>query len=325
DNFKMFAKRVDQMSGGRLKIETLPAGAIVPAFQVVDATSKGVLDGAHTAARYLVGKHRAAIPLSHGPLFGMDYIDFFGWYYNGGGNELKNEWYQNILKFNVVAFPILPAGPQALGWFKKRVKNWDDFKGHKYRIYGLGNEVFKDAGMAVVTLPEPEILPALERGTIDGAEWVGGIEDLKKGFHNIVKVHLTPGMHEPVTVGDLVINKDVWNKLPPDLQAIVEAAVVETFWRWFTWWHSLSGDAYKTLVEKHGVNVYRTPKDILVKFVDGWEKLRKKDAAADPFYAKVIESQRKYAEKVVPYRRSVWPDYNFLSDYYWKDKIFLKE
>lgn len=326
DNLKMFADRVDKLSGGRLKVEPLPDGAVVGAFEVLDATSRGVVDGGHTAPAYWIGRSRAAIPLSHGPLFGMDYIDMFGWYHHGGGIELLNEWYRDILKANVVSFPILTAGPQALGWFKKPIRSWADLKGVKYRIYGLGNEVFKEAGMSVVLLPGGEILPAGERGVIDGAEWVGGVEDLRFGFHNIWKYHLTPGLHEQVTFGDLLINKDVWNKLPADLQEIVKAAVTETQWKWWTGWQRLNADAYKEMVEKHKVNVQKTPDDIQLTFLKTVDKLYARWAEEDKtgFFRKVIESQKKYASQVVPYRRSTWPEYRFLADYYWKDKVFLK-
>ncbi|HSF31374.1 MAG TPA: TRAP transporter substrate-binding protein [Candidatus Tectomicrobia bacterium] len=324
DNLRMFAERVEKMSGGRLKIEHLPAGAIVGPFEVLDATSRGVIDGAHTAPGYWVGKHWAAIPLSHGPLFGMDYIDFFGWYYEGGGYELMQEWYQEVLKLRVVSFPIQPGGPQALGWFKKQITGWDDFKGVKFRIYGLGADVFKEAGMSVVTLPGAEILPAAERGVIDGAEWVGGIQDLQLGFHNVWKIHYTPAMHEQVTVGDLILNKDVYDKLSADLQEIIKVASKEV---WFSWWakfQKANAEAYKEMVEKHGVQVYKTPDDILQKFMEVYDKLIERQMAADPFVKKVMESQRQWASLVVPYRRSTWPPYQFLSDHYWKDKIFLK-
>ncbi|MFQ5553526.1 MAG: TRAP transporter substrate-binding protein, partial [Thermoplasmata archaeon] len=324
DNLKLFAQRVEQMSGGRLKIETLPGGAVVPPRQVLDATSRGVIDGAHAAPAYWTGKHRAAIPLGHAPVFGMDFIDFFGWYYEGGGIELLNEWYTDVLKMNVVSFPILPLGPQAQGWFKAPVKSWEDFKGYKYRIFGLGKEVFSRAGMRVVNVPGPDILPAGEQGVIDGAEWFGGIEDLKKGFHTVWKIHLTPGMHDQVGLGDLLINRDVWNKLPPDLQAIIQAAATETFWRWWVRWQRQNAEAYKEMVEKHGVKVFRTPDDIHLTFLKYWDEIREEDAAKDPFYRKVIDSQREYAKRLVPYRRSTWPRYEFVADYYWKEEIYSK-
>ena len=324
DNFKMFAEKVKTMSGGRLEIETLPAGAVVGAFEVLDAVSRGVIDGGHSAPGYYTGKHWAAIPLSHGPLFGMDYIDMYGWYWEGGGWELLNEWYQKILKLNVVSFPVLPAGPQALGWFKRPVENWEDFKGFKIRIYGIGGDVFKEAGMTVVTLPGAEILPAAERGVIDAAEWVGGIEDLKLGFHNVWKHHYTPGMHESVTFGDVLINKAIWDKLDADLQEIIRTAAQATLFRWWVAWQKQNANAYKEMVEKHGVTVHRTPDDILHTFLKTYDKILAEKVAADPFTKRVVDSQREYAGLLVPYRRSTWPSYEFASDYYWKDKIFLK-
>jgi hypothetical protein len=172
---------------------------------------------------YILGKSRAAIPLSHGPVYGMDMVDMWGWYYNGGGIELLQEWYQEELGLNIVSFPIAPAGPQALGWFNKEINSLEDIVGLKYRIYGIGNEVYGKIGVSVIQLPGAEILPALERGVLDAAEWVGGRMDLQLGFQDILKLHYTPGMHEPVTYSDLIINKDKFDSLGPDLQAIIEA------------------------------------------------------------------------------------------------------
>jgi TRAP-type mannitol/chloroaromatic compound transport system substrate-binding protein len=324
DNFKMFAEKVEKMSGGRLKIETLPAGAVVGAFEVLDATARGVIDGGHTAPGYYSGKHWAAIPLSHGPVFGMDFIDFYGWYWEGGGVELLNEWYQKVLKLDVVSLPILAAGPQALGWFKQPINGWNDLKGFKFRIYGIGADVFKEAGMTVVVLPGAEILPAAERGVIDGAEWVGGIEDLKLGFHNVWKHHYTPGMHESVTVGDVIINKSTWDKLPEDLQEIIRNAAQATFYRWWVAWQKQNATAYKEMVEKHGVEVHRTPKDVLDTFLKTYDAILEQKVAADPFIKKVVDSQKAYASLVVPYRRSTWPTYEYASDHYWKEQIYLK-
>lgn len=324
DNFKMFAEKVEKMSAGRLKIETLPAGAVVGAFEVLDATARGVIDGAHTAPGYYSGKHWAAIPLSHGPLYGMDFIDMYGWYWEGGGWELLNEWYQEVLKLDVVSFPILAAGPQALGWFKRPIKNWEDFKGFKIRIYGIGGDVFKEAGMTVVTLPGAEILPAAERGVIDAAEWVGGVEDLKLGFHNVWKHHYTPGMHEPTTVGDVLINKSTWDQLEPDLQEIFKNAAQATFFRWWVSWQRQNATAYKEMVEKHGVSVHRTPNDILTTFLETYDKILAEKIAADPFIKRVTDSQKAYAGLQVPYRLSTWPSYQFAGEYYWKDAIFLQ-
>jgi len=324
DNLVDFAERVEKMSGGRLIIEPLPSGAIVPAFEIQDATSVGVIDGGHTAMGYILGKSRAAIPLSHGPVYGMDMIDMWGWYYNGGGIELLQEWYQEELGLNIVSFPIAPAGPQALGWFNKEINSLEDIVGLKYRIYGIGNEVYGKIGVSVIQLPGGEILPALERGVLDAAEWVGGRMDLQLGFQDILKLHYTPGMHEPVTYSDLIINKDKFDALGPDLQAIIEAAANQTAFRWWTKFAKENALAYKEMVDIHGVDVRKTPDSILYEFLRVYDELVLEDSAADPFYAKVVASQKEYAGLIVPYRMSTWPAYDFAGKHYWEDEIFLK-
>ena len=175
----------------------------VPAFEGLDATSKKVIDGAHSAAYYWVGKNKTGVLFTGGPggNYGMDVVDFIGWMYEGGGLELYQQFYKDVLKLNVVALPALPTGPQAFGWFKRPIKNLADFKRMKCRQTGINAEVFTEMGMRTVNLPGGEILPAAERGVIDCAEWVGGVEDLRLGFHNVWKYHYTPSMHEPV-LGD---------------------------------------------------------------------------------------------------------------------------
>ena len=322
DNFKMFAERVDKLSAGRLKIETLPAGAIVPAFEVLDATNKKVIDGAHTWAAYWVGKHKAAVLFTGGPggTFGMDFIDVIGWYYEGGGLELYQQFYKDILKLNVIPIPILPSGPQAFGWFKRPIKNLADFKGMKCRQTGMAAEVYTAMGMTVVNMPGGEIIPAAQRGVIDCAEWIGGVEDLRLGFHTVWKYHYTPGMHENVTIGEVLINGDVWKGLAPDHQEIIKSAAMETFVRWWARWQRQNADAIKELQEKHKVQILRTPDDILIAFLKAWDKIAAQEAAKDPFFKKVLESQRQYASIVVPAKRFMFPAYNFAADHYWPVK-----
>ena len=217
ENFTMWAERVDKLSGGTLKIETMPAGQVVPAFEVLDATHKKVLDGAHAWGGYWTGKDKTSILFTGGPggTFGMDFTDFMGWMYYGGGWELLQDFYQKQLKLNVVAFPILPSGPQAFGWFKKPIQTVEDMKGMKCRQTGMAGEVWQALGFTVVNMPGGEIIPSAQRGVIDCAEWVGGVEDLRLGFHNVWKYHYSPGVHENTTVGELLINGDVWKSLTP--------------------------------------------------------------------------------------------------------------
>ncbi len=322
ENFTFFAERVGKMSGGRLKIEAMPAGAVVPAFEVLDATHKKVIDGAHAWAAYWTGKNKTAVLFTGGPggTFGMDFIDYMGWMYQGGGIELYQEFYRDVLKLNVVVFPILPSGPQAFGWFKRPIKDLADFKGMKCRQTGMAAEVYTAMGMRVVNMPGGEIIPAAQRGVIDCAEWVGGVEDLRLGFQNVWKYHYTPGMHENTTVGELLINADIWKSLAPDLQEIVKSAANESFIIWWAKWQRQNADALKELQEKHKVQILRTPEDILIEFLKTWDKLAQEEADKNPFFKKVWDSQRQYASLVVPAKRFMFAPYNFTADYYWPQK-----
>ena len=321
ENFLMFADRLSKISGGTLKVEAMPAGQVVPAFEVLDATHKKVIDGAHTWAGYWVGKNKAGILLTGGPgALGMDYIDYVGWMYNGGGWELYQEYYRDVLKLNVVAFPILPSGPQALGWFKRPIKNLADFKGMKCRQTGMAAEVYTRMGMTTVNMPGGEIIPSAQRGVIDCAEWVGGVEDLRLGFHNVWKYHYTPSMHESVTAGELIINGDVWKSLTPTQQEQIKSAANETFLLWWAKWQKQNADALKELQEKHGVQVLRTPPDILIEFLKTWDIIAKEEEDKNPFFKKVHDSQRTYAALVVPAKRFMFPPYSFAANYYFPEK-----
>jgi len=322
DNFKMITGNVEEMSGGKLKIKALPAGAIVPAFELLDAVNKGVVDGGHGWAGYWVGKDKAAILMTGGPggTHGMDIIDYFGWMFHGGGLALYNEFYQKVLKMNVVVFPMMAAGPQALGWFKRPIKDLNDFKGMKCRQTGMAAEVYKKMGMSPVNMPAGEILPAGERGVIDCAEWIGGEEDYRLGLHNVWKHHYAPGMHEFTTVGELIINKDVWDKLPKNQQAMIRVSCSDAFLRHWTQWIRQNSDALKKWVTEHGVTIHRTPDSILIAFLKAWDEVAAEEAAKNPFFKKVYESQKDYASYVVPLKRFYFPPYEFTANYYWPEK-----
>ena len=317
-DFKDYAERVDKMSAGRLKIETLPPGAVVGAFEVADGVNRGVLDAAFTCTYYFIGKHKAAALFTDVPggPFGMDTIDFWGWEYEGGGVELLNEFYQQILKMNIVAYPIFPTGAQSLGWFKKPLKSIADLKGLKYRVPGLAAEVYKDIGVAVVTLPGGEVLPALERGTLDATEWYTPGEDILLGFHNVQKYYYYPGVHETAGACDFLVNKDIWDKLPPDLQAIMKGAAAETALRSMLRFNRRDAEALRDFKDKHKVNLVRTPDDILVAYLKAWDKIAEREAAKDPFFKRVIESQKAYATLVIPSRMFMNP-YELTRKYYY--------
>ena len=322
----IFVDRVAKLSGGRLKIEQSAAGAFVPAFEVLDATSKGVIDGAVTYSPFWVGKNKAAILFGGAPggPFGMDPTDFVGWLVEGGGLELYRELYQDILKLQVVAFPIMSQPPQVLGWFKKPIKSWADLKGIKIRMSGIAADIYKEAGMAVLQLSPGETIPAAQRGVIDAAEMQGGDVDLKFGFHQVFKYHYAPGMAEANNVQEVLINKAVWDKLEPAQQEIIRSAVAESLLRSSFYFKRIDAEAYRVLIEKHKIQVRRTPTEILTKTLEVWDKIVAEESAKNPFFKKVVESQKQYAALVVPYRMSIWPPYDMAGNYYWKKAVFRK-
>jgi TRAP-type mannitol/chloroaromatic compound transport system substrate-binding protein len=322
EHLKLIAERVDKLSNGTLKIEALPAGTVVGPFEVLDATHRKVIDGFHSVAYYWVGKNKTAVLFTGGPggNFGMDFVDVLGWMYEGGGLELYQQFYRDVLKFNVVPLPAFPSGPQAFGWFKRPIKNLADFKGMKCRQTGINAEVFTEMGMRTVNLAGGDIIPAAERGVIDCAEWVGGVEDLRLGFPQIWKYHYTPGMHETVTMGELVINADVWKSLSAQHQEMIKSATMEANIRWYAKWQRQNADALKEFVDKYKVNVLKTPPEILHEFLKAWDRIAAREAEKDPFFKKVLESQRQYASIVVPAKRFLFPPYDFAANHYWPEK-----
>ena len=318
DNFRYFAERVDKLTAGQVKIEALAAGQIVPPFEILDATHKKVIDGGHGIAYYWVGKNKAATLFSNTPagVAGMDHMDFLGWIYEGGGLELWWDFYQKELKLNVIAFPILPSSPQAFGWFKRPIKNLADFKGMKCRQTGIVAEVYQRMGMQTVNLPGGEIVPSAQRGVIDCAEWVGGIEDLRLGLPQVWKYHYTPGMHESASIGEIIINTDVWKGLTAQQQEAIRSAATETFVRWGVKWQKQNAEAIVEMRTKYGTQILNTPPEILIEFMKTWDIIAAEESAKNPFFKKVYESQRAYAAKVVPAKRFMFPPYSFAANYY---------
>jgi TRAP-type mannitol/chloroaromatic compound transport system substrate-binding protein len=321
-NFTLFAERVNKTSGGRLQIKTSAAGTIVPAFEVTDATHKGVLDGAHTWSGYLIGKHPAAVLFTGGPggPFGMDLFDHLGWFYDGGGQQLMDEWFETIIKRDIISIPIMPFTPQMFGWFKQPFKGWADLKGRKMRAVGMNAQLLNAAGATVVSMPGGEIVPSAQRGVIDAAEWCCPAEDVKLGFHSVWKYYYMPSMHEMTEVSDLIISKATFKALAPDLQEIIRMAATETYLRWWLTYVRENSKALSEMREKQGVNVRRTPPEVLLKQLETWDAVREKFAKEDAFFAKVMESQRAYAATVVPGRMAMFPAYSFAADYYWRKK-----
>ena len=319
DHLRILADRIDKLTSGSLKIEVMAAGQIVPPFEVLDATNKKVLDGYHAISYYWVGKS-PTMALFSGPPggpFGMDHMDYLGWLYVGGGLEMWRDFYQNDLKLNVTVWPAHPSSPQALGWFKKPLKSVADFKGMKCRQTGLNAEIYAKLGQSVVNMPGGEIVPAAQRGVIDCAEWVGGVEDLRLGLPGVFKYHYTPGMHENNSIGEFGLNLDVWKSLNAQQQELFNIVINDAFIEWLTKWQKQNADAMEEMVKKHGVQIRRTPADILVASLKAWDEVAKENSAKNATFKKVYESQREYAAKVVPAKRYLHPPYSFAANYYW--------
>jgi TRAP-type mannitol/chloroaromatic compound transport system substrate-binding protein len=314
-----FVKIVEEASGGRIKINLMAAGAIVPAFEVLDAVNKGILDMGNAWPGYWFGKHPAATLFASatGGPFGMDSWDWVSWYYLGGGKDLYNDLLQKELKMNVVAFSSGGETNEPQGWFRKPIKTVQDFKGIKFRAGGMAAEVFKALGMTVVILPGGEIVPALQRGVIDAGEFSEPSSDMAMGFQDVAKYYYLPGIHQPTGMMETLINKSKWDSLPADLKAVVEYSCMATQ----TWWDAAvklqNSKDLETLVTKHNVKVMETPRPILMEVLKAWDKVAEKHCKDNPYFNKVYQSQKEYAKRIVPYKHLNEVPYDVGFQYYW--------
>lgn len=300
-----FAKKANDMSGGRLKIDVLPAGAVVKAFDLIDAVHKGTLDGGHGVAAYWYGKNSAYSLFGTGPSFGMDANMVLGWMEYGGGKALYDELQHTVMKLDVEGFLYGPMPTQPLGWFKKQITSPADFKGLKYRTVGLSVDVFKEMGAAVVALPGAEIVPGLDRGLIDAAEFNNASSDRMLGFPDVSKVCMLQSYHQPVECFEVLFNKKKFDALPADLKSVVRnaahASSADMSWKAMA---RYSQD-YFEMREKQGVKYYRTPKEVLQAQLAAWDRVVAAKSAENPFFAKVLDSQRKWAQRVVTWSQDV--------------------
>ena len=295
-----YVKRVNEMAGGRLRIDYLVAGAVVKPFEVMDATSKGVIDAMHSVPVYWYGKSKVASLFGSGPINGCDAHQTLAWIYRGGGLELYNELLTN-LKLDVVGFFAMPMPTQPLGWFKKPLASAKDLAGLKYRTVGLAADLFQEMGVKVTQLPGGEIIPAMERGVIDAFEFNNPTSDRRFGAQDVVKNYMMGSYHQAMEFFEIVFNKKVYNALPNDLKAILRyGAEAASSSNWWTAMDNYSRDLVE-LQEKAKVNVIRTPKSIFEAQIKAWDVITKKLSDEDPFFKKVVESQRVWAKRVAKY------------------------
>ncbi len=293
-----FAKKVNDMTGGELKIEVLPAGAVVPAFGLLDAVSKGTLDGGHGVMGYNYGKQSAIALWTSGPVFGMDANMVLAWHKYGGGKELLEKLYASI-GANVVSFLTGPMPTQPLGWFKKPITKKEDLQGLKFRTNGLAIDLFTAMGAAVNALPGGEIVSAMDRGLLDGAEFNNASSDRLLGFPEVSKVCMLQSFHQSSEQFEISFNKTKYDTLPPKMKAIianaVEASSADMSWKAID---RYSKD-YREMQTKDGVKFYKTPDALLQTQLAVWDDVVKKKGADNPLFQEVEKSQRVFAERAM--------------------------
>ena len=305
DLLKRMGDRVDRMSSGRLKLEMLPDGAVVPAFEIFDAVDKGVVDGGYAWTHYWSGKNTAAGLFSNpaaGGGTGMDQLSHVAWLFQGDGNALYKKFFSEVLKVNIEPFMVQPMGPDPLGWFKNPIASLDDFRKVKYRSPpGLVGEIFKEMGVSAVAMPGGEIVPAAQRGVIDAAEWIGPADDAALGLNTVWKNYYLQGLHQAIDIGDIYVNLDWWNKLPKDLQAMFQAGIMALITDTYNWNVSQNSKALKKFVVDDKVQVRDTPPDVFPAYMAASKEVLEKYAKQDPFFAKVYKSMIDWANLTVPY------------------------
>jgi TRAP-type mannitol/chloroaromatic compound transport system substrate-binding protein len=310
-----FAKKVNDMAGGRLKIEVLPAGSVVPAFQLLDAVSKGTLDGGHGVVAYWYGKQQAVALWGSGPAFGMDANMVLAWHYYGGGKELLDEIYK-ALNLDVQSFLYGPMPTQPLGWFKKPVAKVEDLKGLKYRTVGLAVDIFNELGVAVNPLPGGEIVPAMDRGLLDAAEFNNATSDRILGFPDVAKVCMLQSFHQSSEQFEILFNKTKYSTLPTELKSVIDYAVqassADMSWKAAD---RYSKD-YQELQAAQGVKFYKTPDAILRAQLDAWDKVTAKKMAENPTFKKVMDSMRTFAQRAGRWQNDTVVDYKMAFNRY---------
>jgi TRAP-type mannitol/chloroaromatic compound transport system substrate-binding protein len=310
-----YAKKVNDMTGGDLKIEVLPAGAVVPAFGLIDAVSKGTLDGGHGVLVYHYGKQNALALWGSGPGYAMDANMLLAWHRYGGGRELLAKLYASI-GLNVVSFPYAPMYTQPLGWYKKPITKPEDFQGLKFRTVGLSIDVFQAMGAAVNALPGGEIVSAMDRGLIEAAEFNNASSDRLLGFADVSKICMLQSYHQNAEQLEITFNKTKYDGLPEKLRAIIanatEAASQDMQWKSID---RYSKD-YIELQTKDNVKFYKTPDSVLKKQLEVYDVVAAKKSAENPLFKEIIASQIKFAERATRWEQDTVVSRKMVFDWY---------
>jgi TRAP-type mannitol/chloroaromatic compound transport system substrate-binding protein len=311
-----YAKKVNDMTGGDLKIEVLPAGAVVPAFGLLDAVSKGVLDGGHGVLVYHYGKQTALALWGSGPGFGMDANMLLSWHKYGGGKELLAKLYESI-GANVVSFPYGPMPTQPLGWFKKPIAKAEDLKGLKYRTVGISIDVFTAMGAAVNALPGGEIVSAMDRGLLDAAEFNNASSDRALGFADVSKVCMLQSYHQNAEQFEITFNKTKYDGLPEKMRAIIANAVDAASADMSMKAIDRYSKDYIELQTKDNVKFYKTPDAILKQQLEVYDEVVKKKSAENPLFKEILQSQLAFAKRTTQWEQDTVVSRKMAYDHYW--------
>ena len=301
---KDFAEDVRALTDGGVVIEVLPAGAVVGVQETLDAVDAGLIEGGFAWTHYWSGKHPAAMlfgsPVA-GAGVGMDNIAFLSWFLSAGGKDLYEQLWDEM-GVNVVGFMLQPVGPEALGWFKEPITSMDDFRKYRFRTPpGIPGQTYKDIGVASVAMGGGDILPALEKGTIDAAEWCCPKPDSVFGFQKVLKHYYLQGLHQVVVNADLYINKDVFNSLTPLQQKAIEVAANASLMKSLAYRINENGKALDSLINDHGVQLHDTPADYFPAYMNAANAALETNAGENEFFAKVWQSQKDFAKTAIPF------------------------
>lgn len=311
-----FVNRVNDMGGGRLKIELLAAGAVAKALEVQDAVLSGTLDGGHGVTAYWYGKNKAFSLFGTPPAWGWRANQMIGWMKYGGGQALYDELVQQVLGLDLVGFLTGPMPTQPLGWFKQQITAPEQLQGLKYRTVGLSADLFKEMGAAVTIMGGGEIVPAMDRGLLDAAEFNNPTSDMILGFPDVSKDYMLQSYHQSAECFEIIFNKTKFDALPPDLQAVIriaaEAASADMSWK--------AMDRYSKDLEAlkaAGIKIHQTPDSVLQAQLAAWDKVIAAQSE-DPFFAKVVESQKAWAKRVVGAQFEIEVDQKMAYDHFFK-------
>jgi TRAP-type mannitol/chloroaromatic compound transport system substrate-binding protein len=304
DQFLAWKQMVEEMSANRIKIDALPVGSVTNINEAINAVNSGALDGAHHVPAYYYGLDHSVSLMGTGPMFGMSGQMWLAWYYYGGGQALYEKVTQQKLKLNVVSLFHMPMWNQPLGWFKDEIKSPDDFKGMKFRTVGLATGIYEGLGASVVSVAGSQVAAALDRGTIDAAEFNNTTSDLGYGLPDARKVLMTRSYHQPSEILEISLNKTKYDSMPADLRAIMKyAAFAESAdgeWRQI---HKNSDD-YKKLLDK-GVKIIPTPQSVLDAQLRAWNAVIEKESKDNPNFVEILNSQKAWAQKVYPWADAI--------------------